>query len=177
MISLAALILACLVGVGVLFAFYGSRRIPIPGPAELRTNLRQADRVLALQFPSDDGIFKRMRCWLDAGGFHDVATGEYVAVCVGNVIAIFILVRLLLGGDILAVEIGLASLVVPIGYVTMSQRGREEAIEEQLDKVLSILINLLQASGRNLRSALGELVEEEMRDGTKKLRCVLPVPL
>ncbi len=100
-----------------------------------------------------------------------------LGVCVGNVIAVVVLTRWLLGGDLLAAEVGLASLIVPIGYVMMNQRSREEAVEEQMDKVLSILINLLQASGRNLRSALSELVEEEMHDGTKRLCCVLPTPL
>ena len=158
-------------------AFYGSRRIPMPGPAQLRTSLRRADRVLALQFPSEDSAFQRLRRRLNAAGFHDVSIGEYVAACVGNVAVVFILVRLFLGGDILAAEVALASLIVPIGYVMVSQRSREEATEEQLDKVLSILINLLQASGRNLRSALGELVEEETQGETRMLRAVLPAPL
>ncbi|MCL5265518.1 MAG: type II secretion system F family protein [Chloroflexi bacterium] len=177
MISLTVLIVACLVGVGVLMVFYGSRRIPIPGPVQLRTNLRHADQVLALQFPAEKNVFQRLRRWLNGGGFHDVSIGEYAAVCVGNTAVVFILVRLLLGGDILAAEIALASLVVPIGYVTVNQRSREEAIEEQLDKVLSIVINLLQASGRNLRSALGDLVEEETQGETRTLSAVLPAPL
>lgn len=177
MISLAAFAVACLVGVGVLMAFYGSRRISIPGPTELRTNLRQADRVLALQFPSEESFPTRLRRWLNRGGLHDVATVEYLGVCAGNVAAVFVLTRWLVGGDLLAAEIALASLIVPIGYVTMNQRSREEAIEEQMDKLLSILINLLQASGRNLRSALGELVEEENIGGTRRLHCILPAPL
>ncbi len=80
MISLAAFAVACLVGVGVLMALYGSRRISIPGPTELRTNLRQADRVLALQFPSENTSFKRLRRWLNRGGLHDVATVHYLVL-------------------------------------------------------------------------------------------------
>ncbi len=177
MISLMAFVVACLVGVGVLMVFYGSRRIQMPTPGQLRTSLRDADQVLALQFPSEESLFKRLRRWLNRGGLHDVAVGEYAAVCLGNVGVVFILVRLLLGGDILAAEIALASLIVPVGYVVANQRSREQAVEEQLDKVLSILINLLQASGRNLRSALGELVEEEVEGEVRTLRAVLPAPL
>ena len=48
MVSLPAFVVACLVGVGVLMAFYGSRRISIPSPMELRPNLCRADQMLAL---------------------------------------------------------------------------------------------------------------------------------
>ncbi|TAK36081.1 MAG: hypothetical protein EPO21_03750 [Chloroflexota bacterium] len=177
MISLPAFVVACLVGVGVLMALFGSRRVSVPGPWELRTSLRRADQVLSLQFRSEENVLSRMRLWLDCGGLHEVGLAEYLGVCAGNVVVVFVLVRLLLGGGILAAELGLVSLVVPIGYVTLNRRSREESIEEQLDKAISMLINMLQASGRNLRSALRELVEEDVRGETKTLRAVLPAPL
>lgn len=95
----------------------------------------------------------------------------------GSAIIAFLAALLVFGGYLVALELALAGAAAPALYVAASRRGRDGAIEEQLDRALSILINTMRGTGRSLRSALLDLVEEEKEGGEPRLRAVLRAPL
>jgi len=175
--SLQATMAAAFVGIGVLVALYAERRVPLPSLAELRANIWEADGYLASLEARKDSLLYRLRVWLDRAGLGRLHVMEFLGLSIAAATVSFLVAVLVFGGYLLSLELGLAAGFGPTVYVLAVRRGREEAIEEQLDRALSILINSMQGTGRNLRSALVDLVSEEQDGGGSRLRAVLPAPL
>ncbi|MDP2954432.1 MAG: hypothetical protein Q8O76_14105, partial [Chloroflexota bacterium] len=148
MMSLPAVIAASFVGIGVLVALYAERRVPLPSLAELRANIWAADRYFASVEGKKGSLFHRLRSWLDIAGLRRLHVLEFLGLTASGAIMSFLLALLSFGGLVLAAELALAGAAAPALYVAAARRGRDEAIEEQLDRALSILINSMQGTGR-----------------------------
>lgn len=175
--SLQAVIASSFVGIGVLVALYAERRVALPSLAELRANIWAADSHLASLEAKKDGLLNRLRAWLDKAGLQRLHVLEFLGLTAAAALTSFLVTLVVFGGYVLSLELALAGAVAPALYVLAARRGREEAIEEQLDRALSILINSMQGTGRNLRSALVDLVVEDLDGGVSRMRAVLPAPL
>lgn len=142
MMNLQAVVVASFVGIGVLVALYAEKRVALPSLAELRANIWAADSHLASLEARKDGILNRLRTWLDQAGLRRLHVLEFLALTVAAAIISFLVALLLFGGYVLSLELAMAGAVAPTLYVLTARRGREEAIEEQLDRAPSILIKV-----------------------------------